>query len=105
MVSKIIEKISKENIKEDGMFSFPVGANVRVHMKIREGEKERVQVFAGVVIARKGGVAGTFTVRRISYGIGVERVFPVNSPNIVKVEVESISRVRRAKLYFLRQRA
>lgn len=85
--------------------SFAVGDTVKVHVKIREGEKERVQVFAGTVIAMKGrGETRTFTVRRISHGVGVERIFPVKSPHIAKVEIESSSSVRRAKLYFLRDR-
>ena len=74
-------------------------------MKIREGNKERIQVFEGIVIARRGsGVSETFTVRRISYGVGVERVFPVHSPNVVKVELVRYGRVRRGKLYYLRDR-
>lgn len=78
---------------------------MRVHTKVREGEKERIQVFSGIVIARKGhGIHETFTVRRISYGEGVERVFPVNSPNIEKIEVERDSEVMRARLYYLRDR-
>ncbi len=82
-----------------------VGDTVRVHVKIREGEKERIQVFEGTVIARKGsGVAETFTVRRLSYGVGVERVFPLHSPNVAKVETIRTGKVRRAKLYYLRGR-
>lgn len=84
---------------------FSVGCSVKVHVKIREGEKERVQVFAGIVIAMKGtGATRTFTVRRISHGVGVERVFPIKSPYVTKVEIESKAKVRRAKLYFLRDR-
>lgn len=82
-----------------------IGSTVRVHVKIREGERERIQIFEGIVIARRGsGVSETFTVRRISYGIGVERVFPVNSPNVAKVELVRNGYVRRAKLYYLRGR-
>jgi len=85
--------------------AFAVGNSVRVHVKIKEGDKERVQVFAGTIIARKGrGSNEAFTVRRVSHGVGVERVFPTVSPYIAKIEVESTSSVRRAKLYFLRHR-
>jgi len=84
---------------------FEIGDNVRVHVKVIEGEKERVQVFEGLVIARKGKkVSETFTVRKISYGVGVERVFPANSPNIAKVDVVRKGKVRRAKLYYLRDK-
>ena len=82
-----------------------IGATVRVHVKIREGERERVQVFEGTVIARRGsGISESFTVRRVSYGVGVERTFPVHSPNVVKVEVIRRGKVRRGKLYYLRDR-
>ena len=82
-----------------------VGDNVRVHLKVKEGNRERIQVFEGTVIAKKhGGVAETFTVRRTSYGVGVERVFPVNSPFVEKVEVIRKGKVRRAKLFYLRGR-
>jgi large subunit ribosomal protein L19 len=85
--------------------SFAPGDSVRVHVKVREGEKERIQVFAGVVIARRGGGAReTFTVRKISSGIGVERIFPLHSPVIDKIEVDRKGAVRRAKLYYLRER-
>lgn len=84
---------------------FEIGDNVRVHVKVIEGEKERVQVFEGIVIARKGKkFSETFTVRKISYSVGVERIFPVNSPNIAKVEVVRKGKVRRAKLYYLRDK-
>jgi large subunit ribosomal protein L19 len=84
---------------------FEIGDMVRVHVKIKEGARERVQVFEGLVIAKKhGGVSETFTVRRVSYGIGVEKVFPVHAPNIAKVEVVRRGKVRRAKLYYLRGR-
>ncbi len=82
-----------------------IGDTVRVDVKIREGEKERIQAFEGTVIARKGsGVAETFTVRRLSYGVGVERVFPIHSPNVDKVTIVRKGKVRRAKLYYLRGR-
>ncbi|MEG0545748.1 MAG: 50S ribosomal protein L19 [Oscillospiraceae bacterium] len=82
-----------------------VGDVVKVHVKIREGERERIQVFEGTVIARKSsGVAETFTVRRLSHGVGVERVFPINSPNVDKVELVRAGKVRRSKLYYLRDR-
>ncbi|MFZ1054956.1 MAG: 50S ribosomal protein L19 [Opitutaceae bacterium] len=84
---------------------FKVGDGVRVHTKVREGDKERIQVFSGIVIARKAsGIHETFTVRRISYGEGVERVFPVNSPNIEKIEIELDSKPMKARLYYLRNR-
>ena len=79
------------------------GLTVRVHVKIREGEKERIQVFEGVVIAiKRGGSRGTFTVRKVSFGQGVERIFPLHSPSIERIEIGRAARVRRAKLYFLR---
>ena len=85
--------------------SFEIGDSVRVDVKIKEGDRERIQVFEGTVIAKKhGGVAETFTVRRLSHGCGVERVFPLHSPNVDKVEVIRQGRVRRAKLYYLRDR-
>ena len=84
---------------------FEIGDTVRVHVKVIEGEKERLQVFEGVVIARKGKkISETFTVRKISYGVGVERVFPVNSPNVAKIDVMRKGKVRRAKLYYLRDK-
>src|SRR5438045_9484154 len=87
------------------MTPFKVGDGVRVHTKVREGDKERVQVYAGIVIARKGsGIHETFTVRRLSYGEGVERVLPVNSPIIEKIEVERESEALKARLYDLRRR-
>lgn len=82
-----------------------IGNTIKVHVKIREGERERIQLFEGTVIAKNGsGVSETFTVRRISYGIGVERVFPIHSPNVVKVELVRSGKVRRSKLYYLRDR-
>lgn len=98
----IIEQIDKESMRMD-IPQFKAGDTVRVHVRIKEGEKERVQVFEGVVISkRKGGMGATFTVRKVSYGVGVERIFPLHSPSIEKIEVMSIGRVRRAKLYYLR---
>ena len=82
-----------------------IGDTVRVHVKIREGERERIQVLEGTIIARNNsGISETFTVRRLSYGVGVERVFPVHSPNVAKVEVVRHGRIRRSKLYYLRDR-
>ncbi len=84
---------------------FAIGDTVRVHVKVIEGEKERVQIFEGVVLARKGRQRNeTFTVRKISYGVGVERVFPVHSPSIAKIDVARKGKVRRAKLYYLREK-
>jgi large subunit ribosomal protein L19 len=103
-MNPIIKDITAAQVKTN-VTSFKVGDGVRVHTKVREGDKERIQVFAGVVIARKGhGIHETFTVRRISYGEGVERVFPVNSPNIEKIEVERDSEPGKARLYYLRER-
>lgn len=103
-MNPIIQEITASQVKKD-ITPFKVGDGVRVHTKVREGDKERVQVYAGIVIARKGhGVHETFTVRRLSYGEGVERVFPVNSPNIEKIEVERESEPMRARLYYLRRR-
>ena len=97
----IIETLEKEQLRSD-IPVFAPGDKVRVHAKIVEGNRERIQVFEGRVIARQGvGVRETFTVRRISYGIGVERLFPVHSPRIAKIEVVSRGVVRRAKLYYL----
>ena len=98
----IIETLEKEQLRSD-IPVFAPGDKVRIHAKIVEGNRERIQVFEGRVIARQGvGVRETFTVRRISYGIGVERLFPVHSPRIAKIEVVSRGVVRRAKLYYLR---
>ena len=100
----IISQITAAQVKKD-ITPFKVGDGVRVHTKVREGDKERIQIYAGIVIDRKGaGIHETFTVRRISYGEGVERVFPVNSPNIDKVEVDRESEVMRARLFYLRNR-
>ena len=103
-MNAIIQEITASQVKHK-VAPFKVGDGVRVHTKVREGDKERVQVFAGVVIAHKGsGIHETFTVRRISYGEGVERVFPVNSPNLEKIEVERDSEPGRVRLYYLRDR-
>ncbi|MDB6006060.1 MAG: ribosomal protein [Prosthecobacter sp.] len=103
-MSNIIEKINQEQLKTD-ITAFTVGDSVKVHTRVVEGEKERIQIFAGIVIARKGyGINEAFTVRKISYGEGVERVFPVHSPKVAKVEVTKTGRVRRARLHYLRQR-
>ena len=103
-MNRIIDGIEAEQFKKD-LTPFRVGDAVRVHTRVIEGDKERVQVFAGIVIGRKGrGLNETFTVRRISYGEGVERVFPMHSPRIAKVEVEKQGKARRAKLNYLRDR-
>jgi len=100
----IIDKIEKEQLK-DNVADFNVGDSVKVHTRVVEGGKERVQLFSGLVIGRKGsGVNASFTVRKISYGEGVERVFPVHTPRIAKVEVVTRGKVRRAKLNYLRDR-
>ena len=103
-MNPIIKEITDSQVKKE-IPPFKVGDGVRVHTKVREGDKERIQVFSGIVIARKGsGIHETFTVRRISYGEGVERVFPVNSPNIETIEVELDSKPMKARLYYLRNR-
>ena len=103
-MNPIITEITSAQVKKD-ITPFKVGDGVRVHTKVREGDKERVQIYAGIVIARKGqGIHESFTVRRISYGEGVERVFPVNSPNIEKIEVERESENMKARLYYIRNR-
>ena len=100
----LLDKISQEQKKTD-QASFRVGDTHRVHTREDEGDKERIKIFTGVVIARKGrDINGSFTVRRISYGEGVERVFPVHSPKVAKIEVERQGSPRRAKLYYLRDR-
>lgn len=101
----ILNKLEAEQAKQDKPMIRP-GETVRVHVKIIEGEKERTQVFEGTVIGLSGaGNRATFTVRKVSYGVGVERIFPLNSPRIEKVDVVSRGKVRRAKLYFLRERS
>lgn len=103
-MNPIIKELTAHQVKH-ATAPFKVGDGVRVHTKVREGDKERVQMFSGVVVAHKGtGIHETFTVRRISYGEGVERVFPVNSPNVEKIEVERNSVPGKARLYYLRKR-
>ncbi len=100
---EVIKQLEREQMRLD-MPAFSPGDTVRVHVKIREGDKERIQVFQGVVISkRKGGMNATFTVRKVSYGVGVERIFPMHSPIIDKVEIVTRGRVRRAKIYYLRK--
>jgi len=100
----IIKSIEQEQIRND-LPKIEIGDYVRVHLKIKEGNRERIQVFEGTVIAKKGsGLKETFTVRRISYGVGVERILPVNSPKISNIEIVRKGKVRRAKLYYLRER-
>ena len=104
MNKALLDKIHGEQLRKDKT-PFNVGDSVRVHTKVVEGDKERIQVFSGVVIGKRGrGLEESFTVRRISYGEGVERVFPVNSPRVDKIEVERQGSVRRAKLTYLRKR-
>jgi large subunit ribosomal protein L19 len=104
MSQAIFDKIESEQFRKQPAI-FNVGDSVRVHTKVVEGDKERIQIFSGVVIGRRGrGLNSTFTVRRISYGEGVERVFPLHSPRVDKVEVERQGEVRRAKLTYLRKR-
>src|SRR3954453_1440146 len=104
MSQALLDKIEAEQYRKNPA-KFNVGDTVRVHTKVVEGDKERIQIFTGVVIGMRGrGLNSTFTVRRISYGEGVERVFPVHSPRIDKVEVERSGEVRRAKLTYLRKR-
>lgn len=100
----IINKIEQEQLKSD-VADFNVGDTVKVHTRVVEGGKERIQIFAGIVLARRGsGVNASFTVRKISYGEGVERVFPLHTPRISKIEVTHKGKVRRAKLHYLRDR-
>lgn len=101
---RLIENLEKEQMRKD-LTELRVGANVRVHVKIQETGRERIQVFQGVIIRRQGaGLRETFTVRKISFGVGVERTFPLHSPRVVKVEVLGQGHVRRAKLYYLRKK-
>ncbi|WP_265443849.1 50S ribosomal protein L19 [Acetivibrio straminisolvens] len=100
----VIKAIEQEQLKAD-VANFSIGDYVKVHAKVIEGNRERIQVFEGTVIAKKGsGLKETFTVRRISYGVGVERIFPIHSPRIAKIEIVRKGKVRRAKLYYLRDR-
>ena len=100
----LVKALSSQYMKEE-LPVMRVGDTVRVHVRIKEGARERIQVFEGTIIARKhGGIGETITVRRISYGVGCEKVFPVHSPNVAKVETVRRGKVRRAKLYYLRDR-
>lgn len=100
-----LKLIAQDSLKTEVSEAIKVGNTIKVWVKIREGERERLQAFEGTVIARKGsGVSETFTVRRVSYGVGVERVFPIHSPNVDKVELIRTGKVRRSKLYYLRDR-
>lgn len=101
---EIIRAIEAEQIRTD-LPKFNVGDTVKVHVKVKEGNRERIQIFEGIVLKRQnGGIRETFTVRRISYGVGVERTFPVNAPIINKIDVVRRGKVRRAKLFYLRDR-
>ena len=104
MNEQLLNEITNEYLQE-GRDQFKVGDGVKVHVRVREGDKERIQLFAGIVISRKGsGIHETFTVRRIASGVGVERVFPVNSPLIDKIEVDRESITMRSRMYYLRER-
>lgn len=99
----IIRELTEEQLRKD-IPQFRAGDTLRVHVRVKEGQRERIQVFEGVVIQRRGGgISETFTVRKISYGVGVERTFPLHSPRIEKIEVMRRGKVRRAKLYYLRK--
>jgi large subunit ribosomal protein L19 len=103
-MNQVIRELEKEQMKQD-IPAFRPGDTVRVHVKVIEGQRERIQLFEGVVIRRRGtGISETFTVRKISYGVGVERTFPVHTPKIEKIEIVRHGKVRRAKLYYLRDR-
>jgi large subunit ribosomal protein L19 len=103
-MNQVIRELEKEQMKQD-IPAFRPGDTVRVHVKVIEGQRERIQLFEGVVIRRRGtGVSETFTVRKVSYGVGVERTFPLHTPKIDKIEVVRRGKVRRAKLYYLRDR-
>lgn len=103
-MSKVIDAINQETMKES-IPEFAVGDTVKVMVKVIEGDRERLQAFEGVVIARKhGGVSETFTVRRMSFGVGVEKTFPIHSPKVADIQVVRRGKVRRAKLYYLRER-
>lgn len=104
IMNPLIQELTKDQLRSD-LPDFRPGDTVRVHVRVVEGSHERIQIFEGVVIKRKGaGISATYTVRKISSGIGVERTFPVNDPRVAKVEVKRQGRVRRAKLYYLRER-
>ena len=100
----VIESITQDQIRTD-LPKLLIGDTIKIHVKIKEGTRERIQVYEGTIIAKKhAGIAQTVTVRRLSYGVGVEKIFPVNSPNIDKIEIVRKGEVRRAKLYYLRDR-
>ena len=100
----VLKTIESRQLKDD-LPEFAPGDTVRVHLRVVEGQKQRIQIFEGVVISRRGSLANaSFTVRKVSYGVGVERIFPLHSPNIEKIEVTRFGKVRRAKLYYLRDR-
>ena len=104
IMDPLIQELTKEQLRDD-MPEFRAGDTVRVHVRVVEGTHERIQIFEGVVIKKKGtGIGATYTVRKIASGVGVERTFPVNDPRVAKVEVKRHGRVRRAKLYYLRER-
>ncbi len=104
MIPKLIQQVESKHLRQDPLV-FEIGDTVDIHTRIQEGDKERIQIFSGIVIARRGGgTRENFTVRRIVAGEGVERTFPINSPKIAKVEVKRHGKVRRAKLFFLRDR-
>lgn len=101
-MSNLIQELTREQLRAD-LPKFRAGDTLRVHVKVKEGNRERIQVFEGVVIKRRGGgISETYTVRKISYGVGVERTFPLHSPRVDKIEVLRRGKVRRAKLYYLR---
>ena len=103
-MQELIDLVDRANLRED-IPDFAPGDTLKVHVRVVEGNKERIQVFQGVVVRRQGsGVRETFTVRKVSYGVGVERTFPVHAPSVAKIEVVSRGDVRRAKLYYLRDR-
>ncbi len=103
-MSSIIDAINQENVKQN-IPEFSVGDTVKVMVKVIEGDRERLQAFEGIVIARKhGGIGETFTVRRLSFGVGVEKTFPIHSPKVADIKVVRYGKVRRAKLYYLRER-
>ena len=103
-IMNILDQITQEQIRTD-LPQLNIGDTIRVYVKVKEGNRERIQMFEGTIIKKNhGGIRETFTVRRLSYGVGVERTFPVNSPNIDRIEVSRRGKVRRAKLYYLRDR-
>ena len=104
MNNVILDNFTKAQLREEP-FKFEIGSTVRVHVKIKEGSRERIQLFTGLVIAKKnGGISETFTVRKMAYGVGVEKTFPLHSPNVVAVKVTRRGKVRRAKLYYVRDK-